>query len=248
MWKLRWQAAHLFAIMKRGLRSWPSKRAAWQRYWRSLAEYQRLAAADRKADPRRLYPCPGDDIGVTPVEPIYFYQDAWAFEKIVNVRPSLHVDVGSHHKFVSLLSKLVPVIMVDIRPLTVSLDSITFKQGSILDLPFGSSSLPSVSSVCVIEHIGLGRYGDELDPFGSERAMEELKRVVAPGGDLLISVPLDDFNRTYFNAHRAFHESYLLRLFEPFEILEARYIYGAEFLTSPRPGFGTGCYHLRAPK
>lgn len=184
----------------------------------------------------------------TPVDASYYYQDAWAFERIYASKPKSHVDVGSHHKFVSLLSKVIPTAMVDIRPLTVRLDSLCFVQGSILDLPFLDASVPSVSSLCVVEHIGLGRYGDPLDPMGTAKAVQELKRIVEPGGHLYISVPLDDVNRTYFNAHRAFTENYLEKLFMPFNIIDRCYIFGNEFTSKLQPGFGTGCYHLKRPR
>jgi SAM-dependent methyltransferase len=100
----------------------------------------------------------------------------------------------------------------------------------------------------VIEHIGLGRFGDPLDPSGSEKAVAECKRVVAPGGDLYLSVPLDDSNRVFFNAHRAFQEEYFLELCEPFEVMERRYIQNGVFGPSRGTGFGVGCYHLRGIK
>jgi SAM-dependent methyltransferase len=56
----------------------------------------------------------------------------------------------------------------------------------------------------VIEHIGLGRYGDPLDPAGDEKAITELKRVVAPGGSLFFVVPLGAQPRIEFNAHRVY--------------------------------------------
>lgn len=198
-------------------------------------------------DPRYLYPCLLDDTGVTQIDSTYFYQDAWAFEKVVAQRPREHVDIGSHHKYVALLSRIVPVTMVDIRPLPVSLPGLAFRKGSVLFLPFADGSLESVSSLCVVEHIGLGRYGDALDPGGTEKALSELKRVVRPGGHLFISAPLDDENRTYFNAHRAFTEPYLLSLFAPFDVVERRYIFGDVFRETLQHGFGTGCYHLRRP-
>lgn len=218
---------------------------AWRRFWRSYRRYRALAP--QQIDSMRLYPCIGDDTAETVVEPIYFYQDSWAFEKIVAARPSQHVDVGSHHKYVALLSKVVPVTMVDIRPLSLPLDTLRFVEGSVLALPFADASVPSLSSLCVVEHIGLGRYGDPLNPSGSEEAIAELKRVVARGGDLYLSVPLDDANRIYFNAHRAFAEEYLESLFAPFAILERRYIYRGRYVDSPQSGFGVGCFHLRRP-
>jgi SAM-dependent methyltransferase len=220
---------------------------SWKRFWETYRQYRELAPAERKPLIRYLQPCIGDDTRETEIEPIYFYQDSWAFERIVRQRPPWHVDVGSHHTFASLLSKVIPVIFVDIRPLSLPLNTLRFQQGSILDLPFRDASLPSVSSLCVIEHIGLGRYGDPLDAFGSEKAIHELKRVVMAGGDLYLSFPLDDDNRTYFNAHRAFHEEHVLRLLEPFHTVEKRYIYGKDFLEHSRKGFGTGCYHFTRP-
>jgi len=233
----------LFLGLRKHLWRW---KARWNFYGEYLA-YCELAKGGEVPHYRFLSPCLEDATITTPLEPIYYYQDAWAFEKILTAKPSSHIDIGSHHKFVSLLSKVVPTTMVDLRPLPIPLDSLTFKQGSILALPYPDKSLPSVSSLCVVEHIGLGRYGDPLDPDGTAKAVEELKRIVEPGGDLYISVPIDDVNRIYFNAHRAFSEAYLEELFDPFEILERRYIFGNDFTDKLRPGFGTGCYHLRRP-
>ena len=217
---------------------------AWKQFWRSYQIYCRMEPA-AVPEMRTLLPCLHENTGTTAIGPTYFYQDAWAFEKVVQAVPAQHVDVGSHHKFVALLSKVIPVTMVDIRPLSLPLASIHFQAGSILEMPYPEGSLESVSSMCVIEHIGLGRYGDPLDPHGTEKALAELKRITAPGGNLYLSVPLDDINRTYFNAHRSFAEEYLLALFAPFTVIDRQYIFGNEFTETLGKGFGTGCYHLR---
>lgn len=242
---LFWFTKHIIKQVWYALRAFGHTIGAWRRYWADYARYQTLITNQTQLDTRYLQPCLHDATADTPVDPTYFYQDAWAFERIVQQRPAHHVDVGSHHKYVALLSRVVPVTMVDIRPLPTPLANLEFRTGSILALPFEDESLPSVSSLCVIEHIGLGRYGDPLDPDGTVKALAELKRVIMPGGDLYLSVPIDDENRIYFNAHRAFTETYLLDLFEPFTVIERRYIYGYEFGDQMKPGFGTGCYHLR---
>lgn len=240
----RYYVRHWRTVARQALRVVP----AWRRFWQSYRAYNALAVAtDKATEAQTFYACLEDATAQTAIEPIYFYQDAWAFEKIVRQHPPHHVDVGSHHKYVALLSKVVPVTMVDIRPLALPLATLTFRAGSILNLPFADGSLPSLSSLCVVEHIGLGRYGDELDPWGTEKALAELKRVVQPGGDLYLSLPLDDVNRTYFNAHRAFHEDYLLTLFAPFVVMERRYIFGTTFSEVRGSGFGVGCYHLKCP-
>jgi SAM-dependent methyltransferase len=228
---------------------WGRRFAAWRRFWKRFYAYRRAATKDQSAVPtlRRLTPCINDDVGETWIEPVYFYQDNWAFAKIVGARPARHVDVGSHHKFVALLSMVVPVTMVDIRPLSLPVPTLQFQKGSIVELPFAEKSIPSVSSICVIEHIGLGRYSDPIDPQGTEKAAGELKRIVAPGGDLYISVPIEKQNRIYFDANRAFTEEFILKLFAPFEVVERRYIYGNDFGDTLQPRGGTGCYHFRRP-
>lgn len=218
--------------------------AAWRRFWQEYAQYKKIAG-DRQPLVRNLYPCLGDNTGETLIEPVYFYQDTWAFEKITQQRPANHVDVGSHHMFVAFLSKVLPLTMVDIRPLSLKLEGLNFREGSILALPFADQSVESLSSLCVVEHIGLGRYGDPLDPNGTEKALAELKRVLKPNGNLYLSLPLDDENKVFFNAHRAFQEDYLKKIFEPLEVVESRYIYGDSLLDYRPKGFGIGLYHLR---
>ncbi|TWU55482.1 class I SAM-dependent methyltransferase [Rubripirellula reticaptiva] len=183
----------------------------------------------------------------TQIDPVYYHQDAWAFERILATKPSQHVDIGSHHKLVALLSKVVPTVMVDIRPLSVSLDSLKFVEGSIVELPFANQSQESVSSICVVEHIGLGRYGDPIDPAGSIKAANELVRVLAPGGRLFISVPVGKRDFLYFNAHRVFSEATVLRLFSELEMVQSRYIYGNDFVEGHRDEVGTGCYEFKRP-
>lgn len=244
---LRWMASYWRRELspRKTLRTIRKTFRAWLRFWKSYQNYSEIMLPGDRPSLAHLYPCIYDVTATTEIEPTYFYQDAWAFEHIVNARPPYHVDVGSHHKYVALLSKVLPVTMVDIRPLSLPLESLTFRQGSILALPYEDGTVPSVSSLCVVEHIGLGRYGDQLDPKGTEKALAELKRIVAPGGDLYLSIPLDDENRTYFNAHRAFSENYLMNIFKPFDVVDRRYIFGNDFCSERRSGFGTGCYWLK---
>ena len=57
-----------------------------------------------------------------------------------------------------------------------------------------------------LEHIGLGRYGDDLDPDGWKQALNSLISLVSPGGVLWLSVPVG-LQRVEFNAHRIFNPS-----------------------------------------
>ena len=196
-----------------------------------------------------IVPCLTDRTATTPIEPVYFLQDTWFARKIAERRPAAHVDVASSVKSLALVAQFVPVTFVDIRPVEIELERFSFVHGTVLALPFADGAVASLSSLCVIEHIGLGRYGDPLDAGGSEKAAGELRRVLAPGGDLYVSVPVDSACRIYFNAHRAFTREYLLALFPGLELVEERYIYGRSLFPAydPARGFGTGLYHLRRP-
>jgi SAM-dependent methyltransferase len=203
---------------------------------------QDLEKYNQMATKRYLYPCLNDATSETNIEPIYFYQDTWAFEQILKNKPTKHVDIGSQHKFVAFLSKVVELTMVDIRPLSLPLDTIQFEKGSITELPFEDNSIQSLSSLCVVEHIGLGRYGDPLDPYGSEKSLNEITRVLQPEGFFYFSVPVSDKEIVAFNAGRIFnHDRLLTELDQSYDILEKAYIHGNQLIETfiPNDRFGT---------
>ena len=171
---------------------------------------------------RDIYPCLRDEDSKSQTgRGSYFYQDVWALDKIKNIAPALHVDVGSRiDGFVGQCSVFVPVTFIDIRPVVINLPNITYKQGSVIQLPYKSNELESVSSLCVVEHIGLGRYGDAIDPNGTKEAIKELQRVVRSKGTILVSVLLATENKVAFNAHRLFEPQSFTKLFKDCDLLE----------------------------
>jgi SAM-dependent methyltransferase len=170
------------------------------RYLRDRAAYRRLPGAEPLRW-RDSFPKLTDRLPASPFDPHYFHQDTWAARRIAEYRPARHVDVGSRVDLVGFLTALTRVTFVDIRPLAVEIEDLEPVAGSVLALPFADRSLESVSCLHVAEHIGLGRYGDPLDPAGTRKAVVELQRVLAPGGQLLFSLPVGR-PRVEFNAHR----------------------------------------------
>jgi SAM-dependent methyltransferase len=221
--------------------------ADWRRFWRDYWKYKDQNDSLPSPPSINLYPCLRDWTTQTQIEPIYYYQDWWAFKLITERKPQIHVDIGSHHKFVALLSCIVPVTFVDIRPPSLPLDGLTFKDGSLNKLPFADGSLESVSSLCVVEHIGLGRYGDPLNCHGTEEAIRELQRVLKPNGKLYLSVPVDRVNCVYFNAHRSFNEAYLFDVFNPLTVVDKLYIHRDKLVTANPGEWCVGCYALSKP-
>lgn len=207
-------------LLKRRLRRLPTALGGqarhWSDYFADLASYRGLGGdAPRGA----LLPCLGDKTGGTPYDPHYTLQAAWATRKLVGIRPRRTVDVGSDLRWVTVLAQVVPVTFVDLRPASLVLDGLTQVAASVLALPFGGGSTPCLSCLHVIEHVGLGRYGDRLDPLGSTRAAAELQRVLAPGGDLLLSCPVGR-PRTCFNAHRIFDPEAVVGWFPELRLLD----------------------------
>jgi hypothetical protein len=214
---------------------------------RDLSRYRKMPGAERLRL-RDLTPELTHRVASSPYDPHYFFQDAWAARTIVSSSPAEHVDVGSHLALVSFLAAI-----VDIRPLEAELPGLRSVAGSILDLPFADRSLPSVSSLHVAEHIGLGRYGDPLEPRGTVLAAAELQRVVADGGQLLFSLPVGR-PRTYFNAHRV-HDPVAVAALFPELVLEefsgvddaGRWAEDREPRELAGERYACGCYRFARP-
>ncbi len=151
----------------------------------------------------------GHEAGVTSGH--YFHQDLWAARKIYERRPATHVDVGSRiDGFVAHLLTFMPVTVVDIRHLRSSVAGLTFLKSDATNLTeLGDGSVESVSSLHAVEHFGLGRYGDAIDPHGWRAGLRSLARVLRRGGRLYLSLPIG-VPRVEFNAHRVFAPATIL--------------------------------------
>lgn len=185
-------------------------------FWSQFCAYRRMGGSAALAE---AFPQLSDRTATTPFDPHYFFQAAWAARRIAEAGPAEHVDVGSRVDFVGQLTALTRVTFVDVRPLTADLENLVCIEGSVIRLPFADRSLQSVSCLHVAEHIGLGRYGDPLDPSGTVKAAAELERVVMEGGQLLLSLPVGR-PRTAFNAHRI-HDPYdVVAMFPDMRLVE----------------------------
>src|SRR6185436_12946087 len=148
-------------------------------------------------------PCAFDKTSATPFDRHYIYHTAWAARVVREVGPQYHVDISSSLYFSSIVSAFVPVRFYDYRPPALSLSNHTSSRADLLDLPFPADSVASLSCMHTIEHVGLGRYGDRLDPDGDLKAAGELRRVTARGGNLLVVVPVGR-PMLRFNADRVY--------------------------------------------
>jgi SAM-dependent methyltransferase len=190
----------------------------------------------------------------TPFDEHYIYHPAWAARILARTRPALHVDIGSTLAFCSMVSAFVPVKFYDYRPARVMLSDLSSDRADLLALPFPDRSIASLSCMHTVEHVGLGRYGDPIDPDGDLRAMAELSRVLAAGGHLLFVVPTGR-PRVVFNAHRVYAFDQVRAAFpalalEEFSLIPddagARgMIANASKDEADRQTYGCGCYWFR---
>jgi len=219
------------------------------RFARDLRRYRELAPGE-EISLAEAYPQIHDRLPRSSFDAHYFHQDTWAARRVAELGPDRHVDVGSRVDYVGFLTSITEVTFVDIRPLEVDVEGLTSVAGSVLDMPFEDRSLTSLSCLHVAEHVGLGRYGDPLDPEGTLKAAAELQRVLAPGGQLLFSVPVGR-PRTCFNAHRIHAPEEVVEMFPALELKEfAGVDDGGVFRRHRQPAelsgerYGCGLFHL----
>jgi SAM-dependent methyltransferase len=157
----------------------------------------------------------------------YFHQDLLVARRVHARAPEAHVDMGSRiDSFVAHVASFRPIEVFDIRARTASIPNVRFRQCDITaPLPAELvQSCESLSSLHALEHFGLGRYGDPIDPDCHCVALRNLAQVVKPGGWFYLSVPIGP-QRIEFNAHRVFALSHLLELVAPlFQVHDVSYV------------------------
>eukprot|EP00607_Mallomonas_marina_P002008 CAMPEP_0182430706 /NCGR_PEP_ID=MMETSP1167-20130531/42730_1 /TAXON_ID=2988 /ORGANISM="Mallomonas Sp, Strain CCMP3275" /LENGTH=307 /DNA_ID=CAMNT_0024616107 /DNA_START=127 /DNA_END=1050 /DNA_ORIENTATION=+ len=92
---------------------------------------------------------------------------------------------------------------------------------SILNLSF-KGVFDAICSFSSIEHDGLGRYGDPIDPTGDFSAMKEFKYLLKPGGLLYLGIPIGYNGIIFGNSHRIYNENRLNNLISQtgFELID----------------------------
>lgn len=191
----------------------------WPLYF--LRDLQTLKSQEKGAARKfpfgKLYPCLDDKFSDSgSAKGHYFHQDLLVARRIFTNRPHLHVDVGSRlDGFVAHVASFRPIEVIDIRPLSNQIANVQFLQADFM-APLDDrlrEYCDSLSCLHALEHFGLGRYGDPVKYDGYLLGLQNLYRVLKPGGKLYFSVPIGP-QRIEFNAHRVFSMNYLLELFE----------------------------------
>ena len=231
------------------IRNWMQLIPSFPGYINDWKKYEKLGNMSLKFS--NSYPCLLDKTRNTPFDPHYYYQAIWAAKHIAESHPSFHVDIGSQVLFIGILSTFLPITFVDIRPPKTKLSNFRGVAGNLLQLPFPAESIYSLSCLHVIEHIGMGRYGDAIDPDGTIHAAHEIYKVMAPGGNLYLSVPIGR-PRICYNAHRIHSVNQIIDLFEGYDLIDFSISDDqGEFFSGIKPDdmqqaeYACGMFHLR---
>jgi uncharacterized protein DUF268 len=221
------------------------------RFFEYLGEWNRFSRKNDHRFPVRaanMYPRLKDKITNTPMDAHYIYHPAWAARILARTKPEYHVDISSILSFSTIASAFVPIHFYDYRPANLELPNLKSGFADLKKLSFEDNSVPSLSCMHTIEHIGLGRYGDEIDPGGDIKSIHELKRVLKPAGDLLFVTPVGK-PKIEFNAHRIYSFEQITDYFSPLVLKEFSLITDQGVLIlNADPGlvkdqnYGCGCF------
>lgn len=159
------------------------------------------------------FPCLNEDTKVSDFDPHYLYHVSWAIKKIWQTMPEMHVDVSSSLNFCSSIAAFTKTTFIDYRPVSIHIDNLSCISGDLCDEDqWKGRDYESLSCMHVVEHIGLGRYGDEININGDICAIDNLIDSLRSGGRLLFVVPVG-IPEIYFNAHRVYSASWISAFF-----------------------------------
>lgn len=185
----------------------------------------------------------------------YFHQDLLVARFVFERNPRRHIDVGSRiDGFVAHVAAFRSIEVIDIRPLASPVEHrIVLRQGNMMALEASwVRSCDSLSCLHAIEHFGLGRYGDPIDPAGHLRGFRNLAAMLESGGMLYLGMPIGR-PAVHFNAHRVFAPAEVLQwLPGAFELMRFDYVddggdlkLDARLEEVPPLEYGCGIYTLR---
>ena len=225
-------------------------------YIRDYVKFNRLLFKTKQQSLlwKNRYVCLNDKTSKTSFDTHYVYHTAWAARKLQEIVPVKHIDISSSIYFNAIVSAFIPIEFYDFRPANIQLKSLTPYAGDLLSLPFSNNSIHSLSCMHVLEHIGLGRYGDSMDPLGDLKAVAELIRVLDSNGDLLIVVPVGKPTISY-NAHRIYGYEEVVLMFHELSLQEfslltdddkgPQFIVHASAELVAEQNYGCGCFWVK---
>ena len=188
-----------------------------------IEEYQRLNKRKNFAVLQQyLWPVIKDKYAYAGAVSNYFWQDLWAARLIHRSGVIKHFDIGSRiDGFIGhLLAMDIDVSIIDIREFPAEIENLHTIVDDATNLrQLADDSIDSMSALCSLEHFGLGRYGDPIDPEACFKCFDNIQKKLRKGGKLYISLPIGK-ERLEFNAHRVFYPCTIIECFSAMKLIE----------------------------
>ncbi len=140
--------------------------------------------------------------------------------------PGEGLDFGSGDSHLSLVAarRGFRMLASDLNPVQWSFQhpSVRFVQADALALPLPPQSFDLILNCSTIEHLGLGRYGDRVDPDADLKGMSRLHDLLKPTGIMLLTTPVG-IDTVYSPLHRIYGHARLPRLLGHFSVTRNKY-------------------------
>lgn len=143
----------------------------------------------------------------------YFFGDLYVAQEIFQNNPQKHIDLASRiDGLVAHIATFRKVEVFDIRKLDITIPNINFTQVNFMSPATQYHDYcDSLSCLHALEHFGLGRYGDPIDPNGHLKGLISIYQILKNKGVFYLGLPLGE-DRIDFNAHRVFSIRKVLEL------------------------------------
>jgi SAM-dependent methyltransferase len=206
----------------------PQYRLRWRGLVRLLDRFPRVKA--RLADLVRRVLTKVFDPGIVTTERVVEYP--FVYQNLIGLTGPI-LDIGCVHSRlpIALASRGYRVVGIDFLPYPYRHPNLKAVRGDAAHAPFRATSFDAVMAISVIEHIGIGHYGDPNAEGGDREAVREVARILKPGGRSVITLPFgrpltDDSKRVYDTPR-------LQWLLAPLRLLHVEYAWSRHGLWMP---------------
>jgi len=163
------------------------------------------------------------DIGERPKTQKDFEFEFVAYH-LQKAKPLQILDIGTYRHFLLGLLAHYNVTTVDIRKRRSALKNETIVNCDAKALNFDNNSFDSVITLQALPHLGLGRYGDEIDFDADIKAFHEIIRVLKPGGMLIFSTAITGGSPSIaWNARRNYSHQMIIAFCKELDLVEEKF-------------------------
>jgi len=132
-------------------------------------------------------------------------QFVYASNELYDLKPRNILDIGSHLSWLYGVGSYYDIETLDVRDKETLLRAERFFKSPVENLPFEDNSKECVTSICSLEHFGLGAYGDPVSVDGDSMALRQIARVLKFGGHYIFTTTMNrEHSYVEFNARRVY--------------------------------------------